>query len=100
MAIANATEAAQGHKEELTQMGEKVSVLNERLTQANENAQVWGDALHRSSLVPDWTIRAGVPLGLVAARSFWYAASMESNIQLGFAGESLTYLLGSNANSP
>ncbi|KAH7346546.1 hypothetical protein BKA65DRAFT_585543 [Rhexocercosporidium sp. MPI-PUGE-AT-0058] len=86
IAISNATEALSAHVEQLDQLTGKASTLNEQLGHANENIQSWREALSRNGLIPNWTIRAGIPVGMVAVGNFGHALSLVSNVQIGLAG--------------
>ena len=86
MAMSNATEALMAHTENLDQLNGQTLTLNEQLQKANQNVQSWREALSSSGSIPDWTIGAGVPLGMVAIGNFGHALSLVSNIQLGITG--------------
>ncbi|KAK0107629.1 hypothetical protein ONS96_003435 [Cadophora gregata f. sp. sojae] len=85
-AVSNATDALEYHAQQLNKVTNTVSNLNEQLEQATENAHSWRYSLSQSTSIPDWTIRTGTPLGLIAMGNAVLGSSFLTNIQLGFAG--------------
>ncbi|KAL2069671.1 hypothetical protein VTL71DRAFT_14350 [Oculimacula yallundae] len=86
MAMSNATEALLVHVDQLSQLTGQTSSLNDQLMQATENVQSWRDALSSSQRFPDWTIRTGGAVGLLAVGNRGSVQSLWPNIQLGLAG--------------
>ncbi|KAH7397864.1 hypothetical protein BKA64DRAFT_51430 [Cadophora sp. MPI-SDFR-AT-0126] len=85
-AVSNATDALEYHVQKLDQLTGTASDLNEQLEQATANAQSWRQSLSQGILIPDWTIQAGTPLGMVALGNIVLDRSVVSNALLGFAG--------------
>ncbi|PVH84175.1 hypothetical protein DL98DRAFT_83898 [Cadophora sp. DSE1049] len=85
-AVSNSTDALLFHTQQLNKLTGTASNLNEQLEQATANAQSWRHSLSQGTSIPDWTIQAGTPLGLVALGNIVLERSLYTNAQLGFAG--------------